>query len=316
MKVDKASYPGNPRLRRAFDAVFGGREVRFEKAVESTADPIRHAAEHDCFLVEDGERALFLTVLFDNLTDLVDTTEVAEAATTAHKLGVAPEVVAVAADAGAIAYQPLPAEFHWIRAQEMFNRDVLAGVVAAKRTVHQGPPLRRERDVFTDLDHWYRLATEAGAVLPTDYGWMVEQVRRIAAALRASGRDVRPCHRDGTVSNVMLGPGNEVRLVDFDSAGNGDPHHDIASLLVEFCRLDVEWRRAVEVIEGRCDQRSLARYRLNAIADDLAVGTWGLLLGARSDNVGLDYARYGQWRLLRCRYALHDRRFEAWLRHA
>lgn len=294
--------------------MFGGRDVEWEAAAEPQATPDRRAIEHDCLHVRDGERTVFLTVLFDRMDGLVDTAEVVEAATAAHTAGIAPAVLEVSVEARAIVYEPLPERFRWSRPRQLLDRAVLANVVAAKRAMHDGPPLSRERDVFADLEDWYRLAVEAGAVLPAEYGWMLEQVRRVGAALRASGRTVRPCHRDGTLSNVMLGPGNEVRLVDFDCAGNADPHHDIASLLVEFCRLDSEWNQAVEVVDGRCDQRKLARYRLNALADDLAVGTWGLLVGARSSGSGIDYATYGQWRLLRCRYALHHQRFETWLR--
>ncbi|MCX2732444.1 phosphotransferase [Saccharopolyspora sp. NFXS83] len=311
--VRETPNPGEPRVRRAVDAVTGRREAGFERAVRPELGRTRWAAEHDCLVLVGDPDDLFVTVLLDVLTDLVDTEQVAKTAAVAHSAGPAPAVRGVAAEAGAIAYERLPSTYHPLQPHHLREPEVLGAVAAVKRALHRGPAMPVDRDVFDEAEQWAELATEAGADLPADFSWMRARVRRIGAVLRAAGRDVRPCHRDGSPSNVLLGPGNDVRLVDFDIAGNADPHHDIATMLVETCQLDDEWRRAAELIDGRPDEQRLARYRLNAIADDLAVGTWAMLIGARGTA---GFTGHGQWRLLRCRYALRHRLLDTWLRKA
>jgi len=309
--VQQPPNPRDLRVQRAVRAVYGQQDVTCERAVEPLVGHTRRAAEHDCVFVR-GARPGFLTVLLDALVDLIDTGLVAKAAAVAHSAGVAPAVLGAGPEAGAIVHERLPDSFHPLQPHQLRDAEVLRSAVQAKRALHAGPSMPVDRDVFDDVEQWSQLAAAAGAELPVDYTWMRERVRKAGAALRAAGRDARPCHRDGSPSNIMLGPGGQVRLVDFDFAGNADPHHDIAAMLVETCQLDDEWRRAGEQIDGRPDEQRLARYRLNAIADDLAVGSWALLVGAR--GVGAEYTRYGQWRLLRCRYALQHRNFESWLR--
>ncbi|MCA1188782.1 MULTISPECIES: phosphotransferase family protein [unclassified Saccharopolyspora] len=300
-----------PRTRRAVHALTGRHDVEYERAVPPRLDRTRQAAVHDCLFLTGECDGWFATVLPEALAELVDTGSAADCAAVAHTTGVAPAVRAVAA--GAVGYERLPATFQALQPHHLREPEVLGAVVAAKRVLHRGPAMPVDRDVFEDVERWSEAAAAAGVPLPVDFTWMRERVRRIGAALRAAGRDSRPCHRDGSPSNVLVGPGREVRLVDFDFAGNADPHHDLAAMLVETCQLDDEWRRAAEVVDGRPDQQRLARYRLNAIADDLAVGTWALLAGARVHRPA-GFTGYGQWRLLRCRYALRHRHFDTWLR--
>lgn len=311
--VQETPSPRELRARRAVHAVTGRRDAGFERALEPRVGRTRWAAEHDCLFLTGDLDELFVTVLLDTFVDLVDTEQVAEVAAVAHSAGVAPAVLAVSAEAGAIAYERLPGTYHPLQPHHLREPEVLGTVAAMKRALHRGPAMPVDRDVFDEAEQWAELAAVAGAELPVDFTWMRDRVRRIGSALHAAGRDVRPCHRDGSPSNVLLGPGNDVRLVDFDIAGNADPHHDIATMLVETCQLDDEWRRAAELIDGRPDEQRLARYRLNAIADDLAVGAWALLVGTRGAT---GFTGHGQWRLLRCRYALRNRLFDTWLRRA
>ncbi|WP_243788868.1 phosphotransferase family protein [Saccharopolyspora gloriosae] len=311
--VQETPGPRELRARRAVRAVTGRGDAGFERALEPLVGRTRWAAEHDCLFLTGDLDDLFVTVLLTAFADLVDTEQVAQSAAAAHSAGVAPAVRAVAGEAGAIAYARLPGTYHSLQPHDLREADVLGAVAAVKRALHRGPAMPLDRDVFDEAEQWAELAAAEDAELPADFTWMRDQVRRIGMALRAAGRDVRPCHRDGSSSNVLLGPGNDVQLVDFDIAGNADPHHDIATMLVETCQLDDEWRRAAELIDGRPDEQRLARYRLNAIADDLSMGAWALLAGARGTS---GFTRYGQWRLLRCRYALRNRLFDTWLRRA
>ena len=71
------------------------------------------------------------------------------------------------------------------------------------------------------------------------------------------------------------------------------------------------WQAGVEMAEGRRDARVLDRCRAYAVADDLMWGLQGLILSATSPRRDLEFLKYGEWRLLRCRMALREPGFAA-----
>ena len=150
--------------------------------------------------------------------------------------------------------------------------------------------------------------------LPQDYAWMRDAVRDIAAAIKAAGVDTVACHGDGIASNVMVGDANAVLLVDWDEACNADPFWDLGSLFAEAFPFDAPAREALEHYAGRYDEALLNRCRLYGIADDLAWATRSMIAATLTDRVDIEFFKYAQWRFLRCRMELGDRRFEERLR--
>ena len=177
--------------------------------------------------------------------------------------------------------------------------------------MRRGPALARAWDVFARVRELALRAREAAVALPSDTEALLASAEAIRAALEAAGRDAAPCHNDGQASNILLGPGGEILLVDFDCAGQADPHYDLAVLLNEAHDTEAGWQAGVEMAEGRCDARVLDRCRAYALADDLMWGLQGLVLSATSPRRDLEFLKYGEWRLLRCRMALREPGFAA-----
>jgi thiamine kinase-like enzyme len=134
-------------------------------------------------------------------------------------------------------------------------------------------------------------------------------------AIQASGMDRCPCHADGTASNVMLHEDGRLRLVDFDEAANTDPLFDFAVTLNEILSFESEWPGALEMAQGRVTEGALNRCRLYAFADDLRWSLWGLLMDAGSPRRSIEFLKYAQWRLLRCRMALDRMDLDEMLNH-
>jgi thiamine kinase-like enzyme len=139
-------------------------------------------------------------------------------------------------------------------------------------------------------------------------------VERVAAAIAAAGVDTVPCHADGVSSNVMVGPGNTIRLVDFEWARQADPAHDLGTVLAELLPFDGEALLAIEIATGRPDAQVLARARLYGAADDLMWALWGFISAARSPRKQVEFFKYAEWRLLRARTVIEGPRFETWLK--
>ncbi len=238
-----------------------------------------------------------------------------DAARAAGQAGVAPELLwSSDAASGAGAWPLLDAGWRTATLGDLSSPDVMRGVVAAKRRVHDGPLFGRTRDVFDLVAHYADEARAAGVALPEDFAWMLANVAEMARAIAASGSGLAACHGDGIASNVMLGRGGQVRLVDWDEAGNADPYWDLGSLFAEAFAFDPPARAALHAYAGRNDESLFARCRLYGIADDVAWGTRSLIAAATTDRPDIEFFKYAHWRYLRARINLHDPGFEAMLR--
>lgn len=278
------------------------------------ASPIRLATDWDGYRMDAGSGPCFVKKLRAGQGAVINVAAVAEASALAGAIGIAPRLLAADPDQGLLVFEALDdADWHWSCIDDLIG-DRLSPLFDARKQFHAAGALSARRDVFADIAALRALAIGAGANLPHDAAWLGQCVELIGAAIAAAGSDVAPVHGDGAASNVLRGTGGGLLLVDFDRAGMGDPWLDVAVILNELFQFEEEWQAALELWAGRCHGAEYARVRLYAMADDLYWGLWGLWNAALHRGQGIEFFKYGQWRLLRLRQALSDARFEAWLR--
>lgn len=106
-------------------------------------------------------------------------------------------------------------------------------------------------------------------------------------------------HGETTVSNILLGPGIAVLLVDFDRAVNADPFYDLGALSLDICRNDDERQEMLEMYCGHTGAALLARVKLYAIVDDFLWGCWALLAELSPAMRGPELLKYTSNRFLR-----------------
>jgi hypothetical protein len=306
----------SPFEQRIEDAIrripaLAGRPRRYAVAAPAVASPTHRATASDCLRVEvDGMAPIFLKVRHaDCAADLSPVA--AEAARKAARLGVGPEVVCDAEDALGLAYLPEP--WRYARVRDLTDLETMGQVMAAKRALHGDAPLGWRFCPFERVAALVAEARAAGAPLPDDTDRLVAACGLIHAAVTAAGVDLRFCHNDGVASNVMVGGGG-VRLVDFDLAGDNDPWFDVGALMNEACGFDADRRAALELYAGRCEEPVFNRCRLYGAVDDVMQGLWGVTRAATSRRVGVEFYKYGTWRLFHAKATIASREFETWLR--
>jgi hypothetical protein len=305
----------NPFDRRIEDAIrrvpgLAGKVARYGLAAPAVASPVHRAVASDCVRLELDDGAVFLKIRHDDCASDV-TPWAGEAARKAAEIGVGPDVLFEGEGLLGLAFLPEP--WRYGRVGDLQDPSILAPAMEAKRRLHDGPPLGRR---FSPFDRVVALAAEAetaGAPLPDDTGRLVAECALIGAAIEAAGYDLRFCHNDGVASNVMVG-GEGVRLVDFDLAGDNDPWFDVGALINEACAFDSDRCAALELYAGRAEERILNRCRLYGAVDDVMWGLWGVTRAVTSARTGVEFYKYGTWRLLHARTTMGDRGFEAWLR--
>ena len=316
--------PANPVEERLEEAILASEALTrapatYEVATSPVASPIRRAVEHDCARVCVDGTEYFLSRRTEDAADFVDLPGSAHAARQAAAAGVAPAVIEELAGVDSVVYDHLPDGVRWARNDDLAQVDVLARVIAAKKLLHKGPSMGRRRSVFGEIESFAQLAARdlPPHMVPRSTLWLRDCAAQCDAALQASGVEIVPAHGDGVSSNVMVSDdGSQVWLVDYDVAADMDPFLDFGSLLVESCRSDADWRTGVELALGTADEAGHARCRLYGFGDDLRWGLWGVVMGHLSGRPGIEFYKYGQWRLLRAHYTASDRRFESWLRGA
>ncbi|WP_024904717.1 phosphotransferase family protein [Robbsia andropogonis] len=278
------------------------------------ASPMRVATEWAGFWVTSESRHYYAKVLYEDMMPVVSADKTARATECAARTGATPDVKLIDARRSVLLFDALPApEWHSARVDDLNSRDRLDALWNLKRKVHQGPTPDFVRSPFDDLHRIRDLCNTARVSLPIDAAWIDECVDLATAALKmAPGRSV-PIHGDGVASNVMIGPNDELRLIDFDTAGVFDEWYDVATTLNELYQFEDEWRTGIAAWAGHCAEVDYARCRLYALLDDwlwTLSATWS---GATSSRQ-LEFTKLGQWTLLRCRQTIQDARFESWLR--
>jgi len=290
-----------------------GLEVRYAPAAPAVVSPIHRAVESACFNLTAGEDAIFLKLRYPDMTGFFDDHAVAESSRLAAEAGVSPGLRHSDPARGLLALERLGTDWTWGKVDDFADAMVLEAVVEAKRALHEGKAFPRTVSVFETIERYWQTIASDQVTVPADVPDLLARVRRIAEAIAAAGVDHRPCHGDGVASNVMIGPDGAVQLVDFDMAANADPYHDLGSLMVEAFQFAEDARQVLEVYDGAFVETHYNRCRLYGIADDLMWALWGFICFAQSPRKEVEFTKYAEWRLLRCRWQFGDPDFDRWM---
>jgi thiamine kinase-like enzyme len=253
--------------------------------------------------VDDQPPSLIAKVLHPDQLRFVDVEASFDAQNKAAALGCAPYALAYDVQR-AVSVSEFLDGWATARVSDLKNPELLQRVIAAKRKIQGGPRFKSSWSVFDRIRMLQRACAACSIEMPQDLSALMDFAFRIERMIAAAGFDQVPAHADGLASNIMIGPGGRIQLVDFDEARNVDPYYDLAILANEIFEEEKEFLLALEMFEGRPRQESFRRIRLYAIADDLAWCLWALLMEALSPRKELEFYRYAFWRLMRCRTAL------------
>ena len=109
--------------------------------------------------------------------------------------------------------------------------------------------------------------------------------------------EMRPSQGEGTVSNIMVNPAGEVRLVGWGSAASLSAVHDHAVLVAEACPGALDIDDFISELAPEAEARDRAVIKLIA---GIEHHRWAVLTRLRSGtdpDVNLDSIKYGLWRM-------------------
>ncbi|WP_157505440.1 phosphotransferase family protein [Geminicoccus roseus] len=284
-------------------------QIVLEPAFAVLASPGWHGVDgvHFKATLPDGTRR-HVKAMHDDARHYVDLGTAFLAARQAASMGIGPAVERGSLADGVLVMADL-ADYRTGTLDKLRDPDTCLALLRQRQAFQKGPKLGRAVSVFDEIRRFHAACREAGAALPPDTDWLVDNVLDAEKAILAAGVDLVPAHGDGNASNFMVGPDRHVLLVDWDRAADMDPFADLGSFMVEAAQQEPEARALFELAHGAMDEALFARTMLYGVADHLRWGLIGTLLAKVSPRTSLEFLKYASWRYFHGRQAVRDPRF-------
>ncbi|KAB8307404.1 aminoglycoside phosphotransferase [Erwinia endophytica] len=298
------------RLQQALHGWQPDSQWSIQPGTPGVASPHRLATEWAGFRLHSGTQPLYAKVLQDDQRRLIDVQRSIDASRAAAEIGLTPAVHYADVAQGVVIYTALDTRWHWARLDQLMQPRHFTRLTRLLDQLHEinlALPSRQD-----DMRHLRQRCREDGVIMSDELNWLGECVDLAWQALNQQPHPAVLIHGDPIASNWLVNEQGDWQLLDFDYASLGDAWYDIAVLLNERMLFDHQWREAIAAWHGKCTEADYARCRLYALADDYYWTLWGLWNGHCSSR-GLEFAKVGQWTLLRCRQSARDSRFERWL---
>lgn len=259
--------------------------------------------------VADEDRIYFAKVVGENTDVFINRRVAHEAAVLAARCGVGPRIVHHDEETDFEVHEFLDG-FRNFTLADMRDPDTAMRVMQAYAKIHAGAPLSATKTGFEQiLEHAAQVA-EARADTPPDLGMLLDGMHRTRNAIEAAGMRIVPCFNDCYVTNYMLNPHGEVRIIDWEYAAGNDPFWDLASYFFESFAPPDARRRLLRHYDAGCGAREEARVTLYIPLVCLKWGLWASLQASIS-AIEFDYLKYADLLFLRARYLMGQPEWEA-----
>ena len=262
--------------------------------------------------VEGSPRDFFVKIPGRGTERFIQRDAAHEASVKAHACGYGVPVVGFMIDEGVEIFEFVDG---WRTSSNLdfLNRDVRHNAVRALRAFNDSGPLALTKTVFDMIDEHVSQVAELGSWKPRDLAWMLAQRDEARAAMDASGMDLVPCMNDTLAGNFMIGPRDEIVILDLEYASNNERAYELALWFGEMFFADDIEREMIEAYYGTWTVARHARVSVLRALADVKWATWAMVQESLS-TLDFDFRKYGLWKYNRARIALHHPDWPNWLR--
>jgi thiamine kinase-like enzyme len=203
----------------------------------------------------------------------------------ASSIGVAPEVLLFLEYENVLVTRFLPGRP--ILPDELGCEPMLGAVATTLRRLHHAGSIGTVFDPFTIVRTYHDTASTRGVDEPFDFDAATNVLDEISAVrpFRASAF----CHNDYLNGNFIFD--GDVRIVDWEYAGMGDPFFDLANLSVNHGFNAAADEGLLTGYFGHCSEPLLATLALMKLVSEMRETMWGVVQLAVS-TLDFDYAGY------------------------
>jgi thiamine kinase-like enzyme len=253
-------------------------------------EPLLGGITNANFLVDLGDEQVVLRIPGDN-TELLGISRLHEASANhlASSIGIAPEVLDSSETEGWMVTRFLPGRT--IAPDELASEPMLTELASTLRKLHSGGSIDMDFNPFSIVRGYHEIAHSRGVIEPFDYPAAQSVLDRIEEV-----RTFRPtsfCHNDLLNGNFIYD--GEIRILDWEYAGMGDPFFDLANFSSNHQLPPESDVRLLSHYFGRCDPSLIAVLEVMKLVSELRETMWGVVQLAIS-ALDVDFAAYCQER--------------------
>ena len=174
---------------------------------------------------------------------------------------------------------------------ELATEPMLGQVANTLRRVHEAGSVASVFNPFAVVENYHEIAVSKGIEEPFDFPralWIMNQI--------GMARTFRPtafCHNDLLNENFLYD--GQLRILDWEYAGMGDPLFDLANLSINHELGAQSDERLLAHYFGYCDAEILALLAVMKLVSELREAMWGVVQLAVS-TLDIDFAAYAQGR--------------------
>ena len=260
----------------------------------------------------DGERTFVRVPGADTSILAVDRANEAHNTRAAAQTGVGARVLHALPEHGVLVLE-------WIDGRTMSNEALAADgmparVAASLQRLHAGRRFLHDFDMFRLTERYLRVVEERRIRIPAGYRARMRLIPTLEAALRAAPLATVPCHNDLLAENY-LDDGTQLRIVDYEYSGNGDPTFELGNTCQELGWDAHRVERLCAAYFGAATPTLVARMRLNMIMSDVGWTLWAAIQ-ARISPIAFDFYGWAEERWARAAAGLDSDELPRLLRAA
>jgi thiamine kinase-like enzyme len=198
--------------------------------------------------------------------------------------------------------------------EEMRTPARIAEAAAAMQRFHGLPAIPGAFSPFRVVEAYLALARERGVTsFPDDFDALLAHMRAVERAFEADPYVPAPCHNDLLNANFLIEDGTgRLVILDWEYAGMGDPHFDLANLAAHHAFEDEQDTLLLQAYFGDVTPRRRARHGLMRAMSDFREAMWGMAQIGLS-SLDFDYRGYANTYFDRLRAGVADPRAPGWL---
>lgn len=229
----------------------------------------------------------------------------------AAEIGIAPEVIDYIQPEGYLIARFIRGRE--VPPAELREPQTLGEVADALKKIHALAPVRATFSPFQVVRDYDALARAHGVTtFPENYAWLRERMADIELRFAAFPMTPVLCHNDLLNGNFLRDEQSNLRILDWEYAGMGDPYFDLANFSAHH-ELDDE---QINVLLGsyfsRPDPRHFARLKLMQAMSDFREAMWGVLQQGISE-LDFDFQSYANRFSHQATKRLTDPNYQNWL---
>lgn len=226
----------------------------------------------------------------------------------AGEIGIGPEVFYVIEPEGYLITRFI--EGRQILPDELGQSQNIRRVADAVRRVHQMAPIPGTFSPFRVVEDSAEIARRFKVGFPDNFSWLIEQMNAAETALLKSPLTPQICHNDLLNANFL--DDGQIRILDWEYAGMGDPVFDLANFSTHHEFTDEQDRWLLECYFGEVTAARWARIKLLKVISDFREAMWAMVQIGIS-KLDFNFRDYADTFFARTTRGMQDAMWQEWL---